>query len=647
MASDDGIVLNLSCNEFKTKPKPKKDTDQADTKVKKEIEGSKAKIKGKGNRERFGKDTNKKSSNYPPKKYIDPKDFVPVSSLFNKNPEIPSVPKIDAPEKNQEVLFSTDNVEHLDIGEKLRSNLKNHMDFTTLTTIQKLSIPMLLDGKDVMIKSPTGSGKTVCYSIPIVDKLSKSNPPISRMDGPFVLVIVPTRELALQTLGVFQDLCKCCISIVPGMLIGGEKCKSEKARLRKGVNILIATPGRLIYHMKETSCLDMSHIEYLVLDEADHLLDMGFREKITEIIEMVDKNNTVKRQSILLSATLTGNVKDLISASLKDPVFIDSVDNNDNSVDQNDLDYVTPCSLTQYFITVPAKLRLVTLIIFTLTKVLLKKGKAIVFTSSKNSVIFLSDVFKLSSTELFGSIDFNSFNLHGDMSQQERFKAFEKFKRSESGVLFCTDVASRGLDIKKVDWVIQYDCPTQTDDYLHRIGRTARIGERGNSVLFLLPSEIEYIQVLHKSSVTLSEIKVGNVLKQFAVGKHSRKIEEKAQTLQNKIEESVSGSKELHQKAVHAYKSFIQGYATYPKEMKAIFHIKLLHLGHIAKSFGLRKAPSNAIATSQKGKKRKVKDFQKESKRQKIDDLGEVSCGPRTKKEIFLMKKKKKPKIIV
>ena len=423
MENDDGIVLNITPYEFKTKKQKNANKDNGDTipvKIR-ELEVNKQK-----NLEASLKVS--KSNKSLQRKYIDAKDFVPISNLFNKNPEIPTIPKHDASKKSQESLFSTDNVDDLDIGDKLKSNLKNHLNLTTLTKIQKLSIPLLLNGKDVMIKSPTGSGKTICYSIPVVDKLSKVNPAITRINGPYVLVLVPTRELALQTLGVFQDLCKCCISLVPGMLIGGEKCKSEKARLRKGINILIATPGRLIYHMTETSCLDLSHIEFLILDEADHLLDMGFREKIQQIIEMVGNNSNVKRQSILLSATLNANVKHLISVSLKDPVFVDSAENDDNSTDKNHQDYITPCSLTQYFITVPAKLRLVSLIIFTITKVLPpKKGKVIVFMSSKNSVVFLSDVFKIAVKDFVGSVEYNAFNLHGDMSQQERFKSFEKF----------------------------------------------------------------------------------------------------------------------------------------------------------------------------------------------------------------------------
>ena len=660
MDNDDGIVLNLASYEYQPKKFTQKKKNQVGTqpnKTKSDENGivntkRQGSVNDDKNRNNYHK-TNTNNNNQ--KKYIDPKDFVPISNLFNKNPEIPSLPTLPVSDKKHEDLFSSDNIDDLQVGDKLKSNLKNHSNLTTLTTIQKLALPLLLQGKDVMIKSPTGSGKTFCYSIPIVDKLSKLDPPVSRMNGPYVLVLVPTRELALQTLGVFQALVKCCISIVPGMLIGGEKCKSEKARLRKGVNVLIATPGRLIYHMKETSCLDLSHIEFLILDEADHLLDMGFREKIVEIIKLVDNNNNCKRQSVLLSATLNENVKDLISVSLKDPVFVDSadVDKITAAAASNEHEYVAPSSLTQHFVTVPAKLRLVTLITFTMSKVATtKKGKVMIFTSSKNSVIFLSHAFKVSKQEYFASSDHVTFSLHGDMSQQQRFEAFDKFKRCESGILFCTDVASRGLDIKKVDWVLQYECPTQTDDYLHRIGRTARIGETGNSVLFLLPSEVEYINVLHKSSVVLTEIKISDILKKFAESKRTKVIEEKAQSLQNKIEESISSSEELNQKAVQAYKSFIQSYTTYPKELKEIFHLKLLHLGHIAKSFGLRKAPSNAISSAQMktGRKRQSDHFKKDNKttkRVKVDELGEVSCGPRTKKEVVMAQKKKKPKIRV
>lgn len=604
------MLLNLEPYVFKSKKTQKKpEGDNEPSKIHTAVKDVPETGKPNGRSNTNHKFSNDKSGQK--KKYIDAKDFVPNSNLFNKNPDIPSVPQVDsdAKEKVKEVLFSSDSIENVDIGEKLRNNLINHMKLTTLTEIQKLSIPLLLNGQDVMIKSPTGSGKTLCYSIPIIDRLSKASPPINRKDGPMVLILVPTRELALQTVGVITELCKCCISLVPGILIGGEKCKSEKARLRKGVNILVATPGRLIYHLTETSCLDISHLQFLVMDEADQLLELGNREKIDKILELVGKHNTTKRQSILLSATLNEHIKELVSVSLREPVFVDSQGTNTNSgisatKEDGTQDYVvndslakaaaastdliTPGTLTQYFITVPGKLRLVCLVVFTLTKILPpKKSKMIVFTSSKSSVAFLYNAMKVAVgewAECMGSPveEYNAFMLHGDMTQQERSKTFEKFKRCDSGLLLCTDVAARGLDIKKVDWVVQYDCPTQTDSYLHRVGRTARIGESGSSLLFLLPSEVEYVKLLSESSVTLTEMKVGNVLKKLAEGKGNRLVEEKAQNLQNKIELAVTESPELNDKAISAYKTYIQSYTTYPKNQKHIFHIKFLHLGHIA-----------------------------------------------------------------
>lgn len=679
--SDDGIQLNLTPYEFK----PKQHKQQQQHTEQQQQQQKQVKENDRPNQNKHHRELKQKSSkglekqNKPLKKshsangkreYIDPKDFVPVSNLFNKKPEIPEVtnePVVS--EKSEQVLFTTENVADLQIGEKLKSNLQHQSNFTALTRIQQLSLPMLLNGKDAMIRSPTGSGKTMCYAVPIVDALSKKDPSVSREHGPYVIVLVPTRELALQTLNVFQDLCKCCISIVPGMLIGGEKCKAEKARLRKGVNVLVATPGRLIYHMKETACLDLSHIKFLVLDEADHLLDLGFRKTIGEVIDIVNSKSKVERQSVLLSATLNENVKDLVALSLKEPVFIDAAENENKITekkksekneetkgeDSSGQDYETPCSLTQHFVVVPAKLRLISLVVFVMSKVIPPNtGKVIVFASSKNSVIFLFDAFKLAvkSCEEFAGSDYNAFSLHGDMSQQDRFKSFEKFKRSTSGVLFCTDVASRGLDIKSIDWVVHYDCPTQTDDYLHRTGRTARIGNEGNSLLFLLPSETKYINVLNQATITLTEIKLSNILKFLTDGKKTRRVEERAQSIQNSMEESIGESKELHEKAVAAYKAYIQGYATYPKHMKHIFHVKLLHLGHVAKSFGMRKAPVNAIAAVQNtlvvGKKRKMKmsaESNKEKmKRRKVDDIGEVLCGPRTKKMSQEMKKKKTKK---
>lgn len=611
MADDDGIVLNLT--PFVEKPKKKSieaSIDRAEKINKKHL------VPGKRSSapESTGKSKIKDGRKAKERKYIDPKDFTPISTLFNKNPDIPTLPESSAKSNLQKIVFTSDNVDDLLIGPRLKGNLKEQFKFSTLTHVQKLTIPTLLQGQDLMIKSPTGSGKTMCYAIPIVDKLSKLVPAVSRSDGAYAVVIVPTRELAFQAFNVIQDLCKSCISIVPGMLIGGEKCKSEKGRLRKGVNIIIATPGRLAYHLKETACLDISRVCVVVLDEADKLLDMGFAKTIREIITIFDNGISVPRQSVLLSATLSSDIKDLASVSLKNAAFIDTEKENSKKHSKKDplkkQELVMPNSLQQYYVTVPAKLRLVSLLSFIACKVFLnkQKSKMIVFAPNIMTVKFLLAVVRMSLAKYFnitGDIAKKIQILHGDMPQPDRLKAFEKFKSLEHGVLLSTDVAARGLDIKGVDWIFQYSCPTQTEDYLHRVGRTARIGEKGKSLLFILPSEINYVTMLTNSGVVLSEMKLFDILgylmdkkKLLKGSKNELKIEEAATSLQNCIEEYLVTTDELHQKAIRAYKSYIQSYTTYPTTQKDIFHVKFLHLGHVAKSFGLREAPTKFVASS-------------------------------------------------
>ncbi|XP_047134868.1 ATP-dependent DNA helicase DDX31 [Hydra vulgaris] len=617
------------------------------------------KEKGYEQKKSFVKSTHSNLIKSKSQSYVDPAHFTTISSLFNKNPDIPQVISNNNVSNVEEVVFSSENVSDLPISDRLRNNLRDQFKFKSLTQIQMISIPPLLNGKDAMIKSPTGSGKTFCYAIPIIDKIIKMKPSIGRQDGPFALIIVPTRELALQTFNIVQDLCKSCISIVPGMLIGGEKCKSEKARLRKGINIIVATPGRFQYHLKETSCLNVSKIKYLVLDEADKLLSMGFEKTIKEILGFLDQHSSLKRQSVLLSATLSKDIENLASLSLSNHVFVDSSKKDD--FDPKAIhEYVVPSSLTQYFVTVPAKLRLVTIFCFICDNAFVEKKKIIVFVSNKNSVHFHYEALKLFLAEVDTHSEMlfkNVYMLHGDMTQEQRFKNFDLFKESSFGVLFCTDVGARGLDIKKVDWIVQYSCPTQFEDYLHRVGRTARIGEKGKSLLFLLPSEVGYVKFLNDSLVILNEVDLFNVLKDFIIKKYScktqNKIEEKVTYLQNIIELECTKSKNFKQLAISAYNSFIQSYSSYPSTVKEMFHVKNLHLGHIAKSFGLRDAPNklvNQVAMQPAGIKRKQKNDEenkllKESKKQKMLKLkDEVISGPRTKKENSALKKKNSSK---
>ena len=634
---DDGMVLNLVLNTPKKRDhKVKSKTDQKRDKIK--TFGSDIYVQKKKVRD------NKPSLHKTKSKYIDPSDFVPVSSLFNKNPEIPiHVPASRISTDKAEKVFSSHNIDELPIAQRLKENLKNEFKFETLTNIQKHSIPNILEGNDLLIKSATGSGKTMCYAVPIVDKLSKTEPPITRADGTYALVLVPTRELGIQIYENFQLLCKSYISIVPGLLIGGEKCKSEKARLRKGLNIIISTPGRLEYHLKETKCLDVTKLFFLVLDEADKLLEIGYEKTVKNILNELNSRVSVNRQSLLLSATLNSNIQNLADVTLMEPLFIDAHDST-NKVDEyvdKKCSYVAPSTLQQHFVIVPAKLRLVTLISFVYFNGLFKSDKIIIFCSNKNSVIFFLRIMDLLAVNYFKLPKEASkymFALHGDMPQDERNDNFKKFKLSSFAILFTTDVAARGLDIPNVNWIVQFSCPTLIEDYFHRVGRTARIGEEGQSLIFLLPSEVKYVSELEKKHIRMNEMKLNSILRESLCVKFNKasQIEEKATILQSFIEEEIIlKSNDVIKIAVSAYHSYIKSYTTYPAPFKHIFHLKYIHLGHVAKSFGLRDAPKKIpkVSLSKKHSQRhsgNEKNYPK--KRKHLNDENEIYLGPRTKK---------------
>ncbi|GAA6087175.1 probable ATP-dependent RNA helicase DDX31 isoform X1 [Tachysurus ichikawai] len=464
-----------------------------------------------------------------------------------------------------------------------------------------------------------------------------------RSDGPLALVIVPTRELAQQSFQIFQKLLKPFTWIVPGVLMGGEKRKAEKARLRKGINVLISTPGRLVDHIKNTLSIAFSAVRWLVLDEADRTLDLGFEKDLTVILNALNAGGSA-RQTVLLSATLTEGLSRLTSISMNDPVYIQVSDVTDKSVDtsepllssqsppsQQANSYAVPDKLQQYMVVVPSKLRLVCLAAFILARCKFERDqKLIVFISSCEAVEFLITLFSnvlcgKSSTanKQPGSINFH--RLHGNMEQEERTEVFQEFSQSKTGVLLCTDVAARGLDLPQVTWILQFNPPSSAAEYVHRVGRTARIGAQGNSLLFLTPSETAYMNVLANHNISLREMKNEDILstllkderfrgrgnwdKKKSVGAREQDVRERATVLQTDFENYVHASAESVQAAKKALQSFVRAYTAYPSALKHIFHIRHLHLGHAAKSFGLRDAPqslSSAIADSTaKGKSKK------------------------------------------
>ncbi|KAK0136790.1 putative ATP-dependent RNA helicase DDX31 [Merluccius polli] len=565
--------------------------------------------------------------------------FIKTSSLFNHNPDIPDLDRPVVSEVKEKV-FTSDSFSNLDLHPHLVATLDKVLGVSTMTSVQKQTIPALMSGRDAVVRSQTGSGKTLSYGVPIVQSLQAVQPKIKRADGPLALILVPTRE----SFQVFQKLVKPFTWIVPGVLMGGEKRKAEKARLRKGINILVSTPGRLVDHINHTLNMVFSSVQWLVLDEADRILDMGFEKDLTVILNSLNSTGPA-RQNVLLSATLTQDLARLADLCLKDPVSIQVSDPASSEVATSTSSSTQPASqsesfsvpeaLKQHVVLVPSKLRLVCLASFIMDKC--KGNKMIVFMASCEAVEFLLTLFK---SVLCGPSakhkPLNLLRLHGNMKQefgdvlQERTEVYEEFSASKSGILLCTDVAARGLDLPQVTWIVQYNPPVSAAEYVHRVGRTARIGAKGNSLLFLTPAETAYIDELANHKISLSEMKLYDILYTLMQddaykgrGKYHSKtsssalqqeVRERATVLQTEFENVVHADKETVQAAKKALQSFLRSYTAYPTALKHIFHIRSLHLGHAAKSFGLRDAPQSLSTATGPGAKRGGKHNKLEDK---------------------------------
>ncbi|XP_077570422.1 ATP-dependent DNA helicase DDX31 isoform X1 [Stigmatopora nigra] len=525
---------------------------------------------------------------------------VKTSSLFKHNPDIPLVQRPEVcPVK--EKIFTEEAFSDLNLHPHLVATLNKVFNISTLTSVQKQSIPALLSGRDAIVRSQTGSGKTLSFAVPLVQTLQALQTKIQRSDGPLAVVVVPTRELALQTFGTFQKLLKPFTWIVPGILMGGEKRKSEKARLRKGINILVSTPGRLVDHINHTLSMAFSAVRWLVLDEADRMLDLGFEKDLAIILNSLNSSGT-ERQNVLLSATLTQGVTHLADICLKDPIRV-QVDAP--SADSQPESFAVPTELKHYVVLVPSKVRLVCLAAFLLHEC--RHQKAMVFISSCEEVDFLHTLF---CTVLSGN---RFLRLHGNMPQEERSEVFQEFCGDSCGVLLCTDVAARGLDLPQVTWIVQYTPPCSLPEYVHRAGRTARIGSRGSSLLFLTPNESAFVQELAAGDIGLSELKLQDILARLAEddaykpqrrgrnqasrGAPEEEVRVRATVLQTHFENFVHADAMSLRNAKKALSSYLRSYASYPACLKHIFHIRGLHLGHAAKSFGLRDAPKGLTAT--------------------------------------------------
>lgn len=431
------------------------------------------------------------------------------------------------------------------------------MGMTRMTPVQARTIPPLLAGRDVLGAARTGSGKTLAFLIPSIELLHRMK--FKPRNGTGIIVISPTRELALQIFHVAKEIMTGHHSQTFGIVMGGANRKAEAEKLAKGVNLIIATPGRLLDHLQNTKGFVFRNLKGLVIDEADRILEIGFEEEMKQIIALLPNEN---RQSMLFSATQTTKVSDLARISLRQtpgPLHI----NVESETAPSTVD-----TLSQGYVVCPSDRRF--LLLFTFLKKNLKK-KVVVFFSSCNSVKYHA--------ELLNYIDVPVLDLHGKQKQQKRTTTFFEFCNASQGTLLCTDVAARGLDIPKVDWIVQFDPPDDPRDYIHRVGRTARAGKAGKSLMFLLESELGFLRYLKEARVPLNEFS-------FPA--------DKIANVQAQLEKLLQKNYYLHRSALDGYRSYLQSYASY--SLKKIFDVNKLDLAKVGKAFGFAVPPRVNIA---------------------------------------------------
>ncbi len=346
-----------------------------------------------------------------------------------------------------------ENFRSIKIEESLKHSLSK-MNFIKPTPIQGMAIPVALEGKDILGTAQTGTGKTLAFSIPLINKLILDK-------NAFALVMCPTRELASQVMEAIKSIISDKINIRTALLIGGESMQKQLRQLGNKSRIIVGTPGRINDHLKRQS-LNLSEMKYLVLDETDRMLDMGFAPQIEMVLKFVPRDH----QTLLFSATLPQNILKISERYLNNPERI---------------------SIGSTSIPV-AKIKQETIQVFKENKynelidqLLLRKGSILVFVKTKRNADKMVKRLK----EEGHSAD----AIHGDLRQSKRDRVINSFRKGLKRILIATDVAARGLDIPLIQHVINYDLPQVPEDYVHRIGRTARAGSEGSALTFLTPDD--------------------------------------------------------------------------------------------------------------------------------------------------------------
>ncbi|KQS26600.1 DEAD/DEAH box helicase [Dyadobacter sp. Leaf189] len=345
------------------------------------------------------------------------------------------------------------------ISPEIKQNLEA-AGFKRPTDIQFKAIPAILKGEDVLAIAQTGTGKTAAFAIPVIDLLARQKSSV-RSEGIKCVVMVPTRELAIQITEVFAKIAK-YTKVKVFSVFGGVEQGPQIAQLEKGIDILVSTPGRM-FDLASQGHIKLNRVEFLILDEADHMLDLGFIKDIQDLIKLLPK----KRQTLFFSATINETIKKLAYSLVRNAIRIQISPNNPVARNISHSVAFVEMDDKRFFLERTIKNNIDSkILVFVRTKVRAERVHA-----------------------ALERMEVKSITIHGDKEQADRLKAMNEFKSGETKVLIATDVSARGIDIPNVDYVINYDLPEQPENYVHRVGRTGRGTQKGLAVSFCSPEE--------------------------------------------------------------------------------------------------------------------------------------------------------------
>ena len=353
------------------------------------------------------------------------------------------------------------NFENLNLNEDVLKAIQ-HMGFETPSAIQEKSIPVVLEGADVIAQAQTGTGKTLAFGAPVISTLCDEG----KKKGVKALVLTPTRELALQIKDELKRLSKYSkTKVLP--VYGGESIERQIKDIKSGVDIVVGTPGRVLDHINRRT-LKLGGIDFLVLDEADEMLNMGFIDQVEAVIKRLPKD----RVTMLFSATIPDKIENLCKRYMNNPENININPEN-----------ITTKTINQCYYEVEEKNKF-----SLLQKIIYKEvvDNSIIFCNTREKV---DEILKYMKKE-----GFNAIALHGGMEQKDRLETMKKFKQGQFQFLVCTDVAARGIHIENISHVINYEMPYEKESYVHRIGRTGRAGKEGVAITFIEPNKVRFLK---------------------------------------------------------------------------------------------------------------------------------------------------------